>query len=525
VEGERSQDLLRPERRPARWNQATLKGAVLVLAGIAVIATPDDERPFRAVLGVGVLVWAAVDLWIAATRSRPQRGTTALRGGALALVGLALVALTEVEISAAVGAGLLVVGVVMVLRRVRSRSGDGVRWTWLTAVPVVALGGWLLLVPSTSVLAVRALIGAAAMLLGGILLRIGSDSETGAGAVDASGVAQVAMRWLEHQRLGAAERDDLAETLYFDGPRRGAKLSAFWVMMGLATAIASFAVIQDSTAVVIGAMLVAPLMTPIMGTAAAAVNGWPRRVASSLLLVAAAAAAAVALAWIITAWLPSVGDLLTNSQVTSRVQPNLLDLCIALAAGAAGAYATVNPRVSSSLSGVAIAVALVPPLAVVGITLEAGFYGESVGALLLFGTNFVCIVLSSALVFVLTGFSEAPPGDDQRHRFGELFGTILTVAVLIAVPLSLTTQQIWSESRDQGTLSEAVGRWLPEDSDLDVVDLTVSSDGAEVELTGSDSPPPVDPLARDWARATGRDPSSVDLTVRVTPSVVLRPGD
>ena len=151
-------------------------------------------------------------------------------------------------------------------------------------------------------------------------------------------------------------------------------------MMVLATGIASFAVIQDSTAVVIGAMLVAPLMTPIMGVSAAAVNGWPQRLFRSLVLVVVAALAAVALAWLIASWLPSVGNLSTNSQITSRVEPSLLDFCIAVFAGSAGAHVqTVDPRVSSSLSGVAIAVALVPPLSVVGITLEQGDLASAEG--------------------------------------------------------------------------------------------------------------------------------------------------
>ena len=109
------------------------------------------------------------------------------------------------------------------------------------------------------------------------------------------------------RRMDPQGRAELVETLFFEPPNKAAKLASFWVMMVLATGIASFAVIQDSTAVVIGAMLVAPLMTPIMGVSAAAVNGWPQRLFRSLVLVVVAALAAVALAWLIASWLPSVG--------------------------------------------------------------------------------------------------------------------------------------------------------------------------------------------------------------------------
>ncbi|BDZ41082.1 hypothetical protein GCM10025865_03810 [Paraoerskovia sediminicola] len=131
-------------------------------------------------------------------------------------------------------------------------------------------------------------------------------------------------------------------------------------MLLLSVCIATFAVLQDSTAVVIGAMLIAPLMVPILGLAAALVNGWVRRAWESSLLIVAGVVAAVVLAAAITLWAPAVVSFETNSQITSRVDPSVLDMLVAIAAGAAGAFATVNTRVASSIAGVAIAVALVP---------------------------------------------------------------------------------------------------------------------------------------------------------------------
>ncbi len=499
-----------------------MKGALLVLAGIAVIATPEGERPIRLALGVAVLAWALADAWVGLLH--PIGLSARLRVIALVGLGLALLALDDVQIGEVVGVGLLVLALIAAFRADAHRSAAHPGGEVVRAVLLVTTGVLLVVVPQTSILALRAGLGSIAVLVGAILLRLALDPVTREEHLDldVASAPKLANLWLRDRKLEPEVSEELADTLYFEPPRSAAKLAAFWVMMALATAIATFAILQNSTAVVIGAMLVAPLMTPIMGVSAAAVNGWTARTASSLALVAAAAAAAIALAWLIAAWLPSVGNLLTNDQVTSRVEPNLIDLCIALAAGAAGAYATVNPRVSSSLSGVAIAVALVPPLAVVGLTLQSGLYSQSTGAFLLFLTNFVSIVLVSSLVFVLTGFAAAPPSEEQRSRLGRILGTFLALALLITVPLSITTQDIWSESSRQALVEEEVTDWLPTDTDLALVEIDAEGTEVRVTLTGAAEPPSVDDLDASVEAATDMD---IDLTVRVIPSQLLRPDD
>ncbi len=154
-------------------------------------------------------------------------------------------------------------------------------------------------------------------------------------------------------------------------------------------AIATFAVLQDSTAVVIGAMLVAPLMTPILGLSAALVNGWRRRSGRSLLQVVLGVAVSVAIG---RAVLLAAGgrQLRDEQQITSRVSPTFLDMLIAIAAGAAGAFATIDRRVTSpspesrSWSHPAAAVRRR------GQPRRRTVRGPS-GAALLFATNFVAI--------------------------------------------------------------------------------------------------------------------------------------
>ena len=167
--------------------------------------------------------------------------------------------------------------------------------------------------------------------------------------------------WFEDVDIGRDRRGEISDGLYYEGPERAGRRTSFGVMMLLSTTIATLGILQDSTAVVIGAMLISPLMTPIMGTSAGIVGGWPRRTLESAATVTIAAIGAMGLAWIVAAWVPAMGDLATNTQITSRTEPTLIDMLIAFAAGVAGAYATVDRKVSSSLPGVAIAVGL--PLA------------------------------------------------------------------------------------------------------------------------------------------------------------------
>jgi uncharacterized hydrophobic protein (TIGR00271 family) len=161
--------------------------------------------------------------------------------------------------------------------------------------------------------------------------------------------------------------------LFFEGERKNRQMVNFIVLLALATVIATYGVVTDSTAAVIGAMIIAPLMTPIMAAAAAVTMGSTIRLGQALRLVTFGILGVIVLAMLLTFFIPdSMISFPTNSQITSRVSPGLLDLMIALAAGAAGAYAIGRQEIADSLAGVAIAISLVPPLSVVGISLAKG---------------------------------------------------------------------------------------------------------------------------------------------------------
>ena len=293
-------------------------------------------------------------------------------------------------------------------------------------------------------------------------------------------------------------------------------------MLLLSVAIASLAVLQDSTAVVIGAMLVAPLMTPIMGCAAGLVAGWRRKMLASFGVVAASVVAAIGLAWVLASWIPAMVPLAVNSQVLSRSSPTLLDMEIALVAGAAGAYATMDDRVSASLTGVAIAVALVPPLSVVGVALEAGQLPQALGAFLLFATNLVSIILASMFVFLLVGFSPVKMVLEARTAIAGPLSMVAMAALLIMVPLGQTGAGVLKSSERRGRAQSHVVSWLGADSTLRLVRVTTMKGQVDVVLTGSGDIPSVSELENAISRSFG---SPVKVIVEHFPSAVITSSD
>ena len=161
--------------------------------------------------------------------------------------------------------------------------------------------------------------------------------------------------------------------LFFENPDLSGKLWRFGSLIVLSAAIAGFGLLANSSGVVIGAMLVAPLMTPIQALGAALVQGSARRMIISALVVLGGFVGAVVTGYLVA--VIGAGGITLGAlpqEILSRTSPGLLDLGIAVAAGAAGGYVIARPAVSNALPGVGIAVALVPPLATIGICLQLG---------------------------------------------------------------------------------------------------------------------------------------------------------
>lgn len=331
--------------------------------------------------------------------------------------------------------------------------------------------------------------------------------------------------WLFRRATDLADEDrrGVLEDLFFEGPEWRPYIRRHFSLMALSTTIALFGLINDSGAVVIGAMLVAPLMTPIMAFAAATVMAWPRRQLRTALIVAASAAFAVALSW---AWELAIrgNELEITDELMARTAPNLLDLGIAVFAGAAGAYVSVRRRALGALPGVAIAVALVPPLATVGAMIARGEGGLARGALLLFATNLAAIVLAAGLVLVFTGF--VPRAEALRaHRSARAGLALAVVAVAaVAVPLARHTHAEVHEANTRAEVTEGVEAWLGDRGlAIDEIEIDERTAGDRwtllVRLIGVDQPPPGEALARAVAERVGR-PGTV--TVQWLPAEVRR---
>lgn len=234
-----------------------------------------------------------------------------------------------------------------------------------------------------------------------------------------------------------------------------ATLSAgYLVMNAAATLIAGYGLLADSVAVVIGAMLIAMLYGPILGIALALAEAdwrllW-KSVAAELVGVIWVLAIGTALGWIH----PRVP---IGEQVLARTSPNILDLMIALVGGMAGAYATVSPRLSSAVVGVAIATALCPPLTACGILISHGLPTLAKGAFLLFFANFAAIAAGAMVVFIAAGHRAV-----VRDVSGRIQWSARLVPIALAVLLGLHLLNVFHASIAELTLQSQIRMALDE---------------------------------------------------------------
>jgi uncharacterized hydrophobic protein (TIGR00271 family) len=229
---------------------------------------------------------------------------------------------------------------------------------------------------------------------------------------------------------------EIREAVYLSAGDAHAKHSRFWLLLVLATGIATAGIISDSTATVIGAMIVAPLATPIQGVAVAIAFAEPRDLLKSAVTLLGAIGVTIAFAAVLSLVLPQLEPLRNNSQITARVSPTLLDLVAASFTGLAGSLAIARRDIGDILPGVAIAISLVPPLAVVGVTAVAGDWSGALGALLLFITNVLAIiVLGVALFGAVRVRAEGMPAG----RLARAHAVVLAAGALVAVALGVAT--------------------------------------------------------------------------------------
>ena len=294
----------------------------------------------------------------------------------------------------------------------------------------------------------------------------------------------------------AVDQTDLRrmrDALFFEGPDTARRMTRFWALLLLAALIATAGVIADSTATVIGAMIVAPLMTPILGIVLAVALGDRTNLLRSLGLVLAGAAAVVAIGWLMGQLSPVDVIAPGNSQVAGRISPRTIDLIAALATGAVGAFALVRSDVSDTLPGVAIAISLVPPLAVAGLTFEAGRSDQARGALLLFLTNVAAILVTGVIVMALYRVRRtalADPPADGAHTVRSRYPVLVIVAfvAVITVPLVAAGRRYNSSTLTTDRVATIATDWA-EGSGWSVLTTEYRDGGVVVRAAGPEPSP------------------------------------
>lgn len=237
----------------------------------------------------------------------------------------------------------------------------------------------------------------------------------------------------------------------------------FIALTCLSTLIAAMGLLQNSSAVVIGAMLVAPLMTPLLGAGLSLVQGNKVLLKSALSSVLRGFLLAMAIGWVLGITMRVLSPLTgASEEMLARGQPGLLDLFVALVSGIAAAYAVGRPNLLSALPGVAIAAALVPPIATSGLALAFADTQLAVGAALLFLTNIVAIILGTGISLWLVGVR-------STHEHGSFHKWSTWIAGLLVI-IALGLAAFESKSRIQTGLVRAVRKHLNDNSDYRLLD-------------------------------------------------------
>jgi uncharacterized hydrophobic protein (TIGR00271 family) len=258
----------------------------------------------------------------------------------------------------------------------------------------------------------------------------------------------------------------------------------FFLLVVLSSTIATMGLLTDSGAIIIGAMLVAPLMSPIIGIGLASITGDGNLLRDGASGLVRGALLAIFISFLLT-WanshMPFVSLQELPAEVLARTRPSPIDLTVALAGGLAAAFAIAQPNLSAALPGVAIATALMPPLCTVGIGLAKGEWliaggvmsrwEVAGGALLLFITNAVTIAFAATLVFFLVGFNPTPRNRSTPLPRSLMVSALLTLTLIF--PLTYLSVQFVQQAVETGKIEEVVKEEVRKKNGAEIVDLSL----------------------------------------------------
>lgn len=454
----------------APLNNLGVKRAVAVACGaLALVASSRVNMPIDfALLGAAATAFISLSLLIGPLRRRVDRVTQrmsvrdhALLGGALGCVLGLTGALNGTFFVTVVGFACVAFGVrgAWRLRRLRARG----RRDRTFAVPIaqVCLGVFALVLTdqATLIMSVTIALCAAFMVSLAVFECFREPDDRTQRLAEAPDFFSA---WLAEQHIPQDEREALYAKVRFEGAPGVQRIVRFITMMVGASIIASLGVVADSTVTVIGAMLIAPLMGPLMGSALSLVMVWPRRLTRSLLVAGTGVAIAVLTGFLVGSMTSHLVDTATNTQVLSRATPTLLDFAVALAAGAAGAFSMTRSDVSDALPGVSISISLVPPLTAAGVCFAVGDVAKGLGAVLLFTANMLAILVMGAVVFSVLGVVPARRLRQYRSRL-VAWMSILVVMALVVIGVLAANGLLKERDATDAALARTIAQeWVDE---------------------------------------------------------------
>ncbi|AXV39453.1 DUF389 domain-containing protein [Methanobacterium sp. BAmetb5] len=287
----------------------------------------------------------------------------------------------------------------------------------------------------------------------------------------------------------------IRDLVLYEGSELKNKLVKFFLLLIFSSGIATYGLLGDSVAVIIGAMIIAPLMLPIMGLAYSISAGDIKAMKNSLLLSLGGIIAAIAVGFILTLPMNSLFQPENINQILIRTSPGLIDLLAALVTGFAGAFAMSRSDVSDTLPGVAIAISLVPPLANVGILLATFNYSLALGSFLLFVTNYLAILVTGAALFGIMGYSRVTILEKSSNAKRNGLIVVLISLIVITVPLGYNGYNVVTDNSITQTVNNASTEWLEGSGyELQSINILSSNNTVVVKIIGNGPLPPIEKL-------------------------------
>ena len=253
----------------------------------------------------------------------------------------------------------------------------------------------------------------------------------------------------------------------------------FFVLTIFSAIIITLGLIVDSSAVVIGGMLLAPLVWPILALSIAIVKGRTKLLQSSIATLFRSTVIILLISFVLGFISPEYA--LKGSEFISRTSPTIFELFIALAAGFVGAFVITYPKIGAAIAGVVVAAALVPPIAVIGLSVSHGNLEMAGGAFILYLSNLIAVTFSASALFIVSKFKGPSTEIGQDKRKSNIRWSLIFLIVM-AIPLLLITSEAIKEKKQQNTIRQIINAKFPGAS-ITSVDVEDKGEVVAIDVT------------------------------------------